>query len=206
MTKLLFEMAGAIVDSHMLDVGRVINIAHHALQCSALPGDMAEFGCHVGRTAAVLAHIVDKPLWLYDSFAGLPDRAPQDAGAAGNYQRGSFAIEKAEAEVLERFEKHGLRKPIVYKGWFNTIPLDKLPERICFVHLDGDFYESIRDSLRLAYARMVPGAACIIDDYGWNGLPGVQIAVDEFMADKPEKVKPLVTGNDKGFHAVIIKV
>ena len=205
MTKLLFEMAEWIVDSHMLDPGRIVNIAYHALQASVLPGDMVEFGCYVGRTAAVLAHIVAKPLWLYDSFDGLPERAPQDAGALENFKRGSFAIEKAEAEVFERFERHGLRKPIVYKGWFNAIPLDKLPERICFAHLDGDFYDSIRDSLRLTYPRLVPGAACIVDDYGWSGLPGVQGAVDEYMADKPEQVKPLVTG-DTGCHAVIIKI
>lgn len=206
MTKTLFEMAGGIVDSFMLDPGRIINIAHYALQCSVLPGDMAEFGCYLGRTAAMMAHIVDKPLWLYDSFDGLPEPAAQDAGADPVFKRGGFTVEKAEAQILEYFEKRGLRKPIVYKGWFNTIPLDKLPERICFAHLDGDFYESVRDSLRLAYSRLVPGAACIVDDYGWSGLPGAKIAVDEFMADKPEKVKPLVTGNDKGCHAVIIKI
>lgn len=206
MTKLLFEMAVGIVDSQMLDPGRVINIAHYALQCSALPGDMVEFGCYAGRTAAVLAHVVDKPLWLYDSFEGLPERAAQDAGAAGNFQRGSLKLEKAEAEVFERFEKHKLRKPNVYKGWFSAVMPGDLPERICFAHLDGDFYDSIRDSLRLVYPRLVPGAACIIDDYGWSGLPGVQAAVDEFMADKPEKAKPLVTGSDYGYHAVIIKI
>lgn len=206
MTRVMFEMAKEIVDSQMLDPGRIINIAHYTLQCSALPGDMAEFGCYLGKTAAMLAHIVDKPLWLYDSFEGLPERAPQDAGADPVFKRGGFVVENGEADIYKHFEKHKLRPPIVYKSWFNAIPLDKLPERICFAHLDGDFYESVRDSLRLAYPRLVPGAACIIDDYGWSGLPGAQAAVDEYMADKPEKVRPLVTGNDRGCHAVIIKI
>lgn len=202
----LFRLATEVVTSQMLCTGRLINIAHFALQCSALPGDMAEFGCYRGRTAAMLAHIVNKPLWLYDSFEGLPQRAPQDAGAFENFQPGGFFSNNSKDQLLEYFKYHGLREPIVYKGWFNTITPDKLPERICFAHLDGDFYTSIRDSIRLAYPRLVPGAAMIVDDYGWNGLPGTQIALDEYMADKPEKVRPLVTGYDRGFHAVIIKI
>jgi O-methyltransferase len=90
--------------------------------------------------------------------------------------------------------------------WFSRVHRTQLPDEICFAHLDGDLYTSIRDSLKVVYPRLVPGAACIIDDYGWDGLTGVKVAVDEYMADKPEKVRPLATGNPKGFQAVIIKI
>jgi hypothetical protein len=85
--------------------------------------------------------------------------------------------------------------PVVHKGWFkDTLPHD-LPERICFAHLDGDLYDSILVSLEHVYPRLSKGAICLIDDYsdpavnpqGWNQLPGVKQACDEFLCHKPKR-------------------
>lgn len=198
------ELFSSVVHGKMLDGGRATNIAHFVLQCSALPGAMVELGCHNGRTAALLASIVEKPLYLYDSFEGLPDRAPQDAGALPQFKPGAMAVD--QAEISKRFGDLKLREPIVHKVWFSQIQPEQLPDSICFAHLDGDLYTSIHDSLRLVYPRLVTGAACVIDDYGWSGLTGVQIAVDEYLRDKPEKARALVTGNPEGCQAVIIKL
>ena len=198
------QMLRDIAEGQMLCVGRVANLMHCVLQASRLPGDMAEFGCHMGRTAVLMACMSSKPLWLYDSFQGLPARSAQDAGAQEHFREGHLTTNRAVLDAY--FEKYAVRKPVVYEGWFSSIPADRLPERLCFAHLDGDLYASIRDSIRLVYPRLVRGGACLIDDYGWSGLTGVKIAVDEYMADKREAVQPLVTGSDHGFHAVIIKV
>ena len=40
-----------------------------------------------------------------------------------------------------------------------------LPEKIAFVFLDGDFYESIRDSLRLVASRMAEEGIVVVHDY-----------------------------------------
>lgn len=188
----------------MICPGRAANITHYVLQTSRLPGDMVEFGCYAGRTAALIAACCGKRLWLYDSFEGLPDRQPQDDGALGHFKRGALAVQ--EKLVLALFDKHGLHNAIVCKSWFNLIPWDQLPEHVGFAHLDGDLHDSIRDSLRLVYPRLVHGGVCIVDDYGWSGLPGVKIAVDSYMEDKFERVRPLVTGNPDGCQAVIVKV
>lgn len=198
------RMLWDIAEGQMLCVGRMANLMHYVLQTSALPGDMAEFGCHMGRSAVLMAHLSSKPLWLYDSFQGLPSRTPQDEGALKHFKQGHLTTTRAKLD--EYFKKYTVREPIVHEGWFNSIPTDKLPERLCFAHLDGDLYESIRDSIRLVYPRLVKGGACLIDDYGWTGLAGVKIAVDDYMKDKREPVRPLVTGSDHGFQAVIIKI
>jgi len=203
-SKEYLKLVGEIVEGGMLCAGRLAHITHYVLQCGQLPGDMAEFGCHMGRTAALMAMLVDKPLYLYDSFDGLPDRKPQDETALPHFKRGSLAV--GPEHLQERFEKLKLREPIVYKAWFNAIPKDRLPEQICFAHLDGDLYDSVRDSLRLVYPRLVRGGVCIVDDYGWYGTGGVKIAVDEYLLDKPEKAKPLPTGNEAAFQAVIVKL
>ena len=199
-----FKLLHTIIAEGMLCAGRAANLVHYLLQCSSLPGDLAEFGCHTGRTAAMMAFTVSKPIWLYDSFAGLPERKPQDEGSLPHFKRGALAV--SPSTLLNYFALYRLREPIVYEGWFSQIPTNKLPERICFAHLDGDLYDSLRDSLRLVYPRLVPGGACLIDDYGWAGTAGVKIAVDEYLRDKPDRIVPLQTGNPEGFQAVIVKI
>jgi O-methyltransferase len=77
-----------------------------------------------------------------------------------------------------------------------------LPERISFAYLDGDFYDSILISLQYVYPKLTAGAICLIDDYcdpqinpkGWNRLPGVKKACDEYLIDKPEKMEFIYSG------------
>ena len=63
-------------------------------------------------------------------------------------------------------------------------------------------YEFILVSLEHVYPKLAKGAVCLIDDYndpsinplGWNKLPGVKKACDEYLADKPENVTLLYAG------------
>jgi hypothetical protein len=41
---------------------------------------------------------------------------------------------------------------------------------------------------------MQPGAVFVCDDYGFATCPGATRAVDEFLADKPEKLVALDAG------------
>ena len=69
------------------------------------------------------------------------------------------------------------------------------------MHLDGDFYSSIIESLTYVYPKLSKGAIVVIDDYCDpeihnvnNILPGVKKACDEFFKDKKEKVDVLIAG------------
>lgn len=197
-------LVNEIIANGMLCAGRVAHITHYALQSSRLPGTTVEFGCHTGRTAALLAHLSPNPLWLYDSFEGLPQPGSEDAAGLECFKAGALKV--SEDSVRHYFAQHGLRVPLLYKGWFGELTKAQLPDRICFAHLDGDLYTSIRDGLRLIYPRLLRGAACIVDDYGWSGTPGVQRAVDQYLMGKSESAVPLVTGNPNAFQAVIVKL
>jgi len=201
--KVFAAMVSETLEAGMICPGRLANLIHYAMQVSTLPGEITEFGCNVGRTAAILSHVLSRPVWLYDSFEGLPGRKAQDAGTMPHFDRGAFAT--SEAEVFAWFARFSLPEPVVYKAWFSAIPEDKLP-KISFAHLDGDMYESIRDSLSLVYPRLVRGGVIVVDDYGWSGCVGPKVAVDEFMADKPERVTVPRILNPEASHAVIIKI
>lgn len=195
-------LAGAAITSGMLCAGRVVNIVHYLLQTSVLRGEVVEFGCYTGKTAALMSFVSAKPVWLYDSFQGLPDRTSADAGAEPYFLKGSLAC--SVDEVMAYFMSHNLLQPRIYAGWFNEIRVDDLPELIRFAHIDGDFFESIRDSLEHVYPRMVRGSVCIIDDYSWGGLPGVKQAADDFLRDKREKISVMIT-HGNSHHGVFVK-
>ena len=82
--------------------------------------------------------------------------------------------------VKERFLHANLPVPVIKKAWFSGLTPDDLPERIAFAFLDGDFYESIRDSLKLVVPKMSEGGIMMVHDYTNSALPGVKKAVDEW--------------------------
>lgn len=123
---------------------------------------------------------------MYDSFEGLPEKSVWDASPSGEqFTAGELAVSKKQ--FLREFQKAHLQPPIVHKGWFSSLTEKDVPEKIAFAFLDGDFYESIRDSLRLVLPRMQKGGVIVVDDYAREALPGAAKAVHEYF--QPEHVK-----------------
>jgi len=153
-------------------------------------GDIAEFGCYIGTTSLFVRRILDarresdkRTFYVYDSFVGLPEKTAQDMSAAGvDFRGGELSVSKKQ--FLHEFHKANLRPPITHKVWFNQITDQQLPDKIAFAFLDGDFYESIRDSLKLVWPRLAEGGVIAIDDYKRETLPGVERAVKEFVQNK----------------------
>lgn len=126
-----------------------------------------------------------KRLWIYDSFAGLPEKTREDASGAGaNFQAGELLVTKRE--VVDKIRKHGLRNIIIKKAWFDDLTDADLPVQIAFAFCDGDLYGSIKTSLRLVRPRLAKGGIIIVHDYNNPELPGSARAVDEFLRAHPE--------------------
>jgi len=149
-------------------------------------GAVVEFGCYIGTTSLFIRRLLDKldperPFHVYDSFVGLPDKAPQDVSRAGEqFVAGELAVSKKQ--FLREFQKAGLQQPVIHKGWFGELQDSDVPGEIAFAFLDGDFYTSIRDSLRLVLPRVQKGGVIIIDDYAREALPGAAKAVHEHFS------------------------
>lgn len=188
----------------MQDFDRLMAMAYHLMQSSTIPGDIVEFGCHKGRTAAFLGAISSKPLWVYDSFKGLPQKCELDSNEDLTFRPGGLAVNRAA--LLQTFKLAGLATPIIVEGWFRDVKNEQIPERIAFAHIDGDFYTSILEALRLVYPRISPGGVCFIDDYGYARLKGVKSAVDTFMSAKPETINvPFGRHGKRNLHCYFIK-
>lgn len=172
---------------------KIIEIAK---RCLLAEGDFVELGCYKGDTSLLLAELlvensVDnsvKKLWIYDSFEGLPEKTSNDESELGrDFRKGELAVTKRE--VKQRFLRAGLPVPIIKKAWFDELTEADLPEKIAFSFLDGDLYESIRDSLRLVGDKMSVGSVMMVHDYNNPALPGVARAVDEWLRGRDIKMQ-----------------
>jgi len=158
---------------------------------SQVPGDVVELGCYKGMTSLEIQRLLKgtgKKLFLYDSFEGLPEKLAQDQSPAGmQFKAGELPASKRE--VVELFKKSGMPMPVIKKAWFSELTPADLPDHIAFAFMDGDYYESIMDSLKLIWPKLSEGAVVIVDDYQNVALPGAQKAVDEWLQTHPADLK-----------------
>lgn len=177
------------------ETSEILNLSKSALD-KKVEGDFVEFGCYKGETSVLLGKLLQsalyrplkKSLWLYDSFAGLPEKTLEDASPAGiNFKQGELLVTKRE--VLEKLRRSNLDlKAIkIKKAFFSDLsPETDLPKTIAFAFLDGDLYSSIKTSLKLVSPKLTNGALVIVHDYNNPELPGATKAVDEFLREHPD--------------------
>ncbi len=164
------------------------NIYLLAKATSRLSGALAEAGVYRGGSAKLLCAIKgDKPLYLFDTFEGMPG---VNSATDGVFAKGDFADTRFDevAKYLSAFPNVH-----IYKGFFPDSAFGKEPEQqhYRFVHLDLDIYESTFKALGFFYPRMVVGGLIVSHDYACLDAPGVKKAFDDFFKDKKETVIPL---------------
>lgn len=70
----------------------------------------------------------------------------------------------------------------LYEGWFTDTFKTWEPEKISILHIDADYYTSVKLSLETFYKYVSPGGYVVLDDYGTYG--GCKKAVDNFLSTK----------------------
>lgn len=129
------------------------------------PGAVVEVGVYKGGSAFCLAQL-GRPLFLYDTFEGLPYQGPKDGNPAGRFA--DTSVEEVRALVPEA---------TIVKGLFPDSLVDMPP--VSFVHCDVDQYQSTRAVLEYMPSRMTPGGIILVDDYGVADCEGATQAVQE---------------------------
>jgi hypothetical protein len=147
-------------------------------------GDVVECGCARGGSAALMALTLrqlgsPRKLWLFDTFEGLPAPSTEDPDfEIANLFTGTCV--GTLGEVRELFDRLNATGDVRFvKGLFQeTLPATPL-SRIAVLHIDGDWYESVKVCLHSLYDKVVPGGVIQFDDYGY--WQGARKAVDEFL-------------------------
>ncbi len=150
-----------------------------------IEGDVVECGCARGGSAALMALTLRqlgerRHLWLFDTFEGLPAPTADDP----DYEIAELFTGSCRGqldEVRDLFARNQVADGAEFvKGMFQeTLPRSPI-ECIALLHIDGDWYESVRVCLEQLYDKVAPGGIIQFDDYGY--WKGARKAVDEFLA------------------------
>ncbi len=179
----------------MSTVEQRMNLYHllHGVLLQQVPGDVVEFGSYVGHTASLFQRVISddaqgKQLHLFDDFRSFREQ-----------------VDPLQ-QLLARFKKYDLPDPVIHQGQFSQTVPAQLPASICFAHLDcgvggrnKDLHDTILFLLENIYERLSPGGVVVLMDYhdpartvrGFDVYPGVKVACDRFLADRPEKMTTL---------------
>lgn len=177
---------------------------------NGVPGAVVE--CGVWRGGASLACLlaqrsafgrVERPVWLLDSFEGLPPVTEKDGPLARTWQTGEDAerfldnCRAAEEEAHALMRRHGLsaQEAVITKGWFrDTLPAVTQAvagQGIAMLRLDGDWYDSTLECLEALEPLVAEEGIVIVDDYyAWDGCAR---AVHDYLSrhDLPYRLKSL---------------
>lgn len=175
----------------------------------AMPGALVE--CGVWRGGCSLAMLlaqraafgeVRRPVYMLDSFEGLPPAEDKDGRLALEWQQGNTETffnncAATEDEVRTTLEGFGFRDGDFHlvKGWFDeTVPAFSrqiADDGIALLRLDGDWYKSTYVCLEhLEPLVPVNGFVAIDDYYAWDGCAR---AVHDYLSAKdfPYRIKSL---------------
>ncbi len=176
-----------------------------------IPGDIVECGVWKGGSMMLCAltllslGVNDRKLYLYDTYEGMSKptqydiRGFDDLKAVYEWDRMRKCGEKWHFEPLENVKKNVNSTQYPKENIFfikgkveNTIP-SVIPERIAFIKLDTDWYESTYHELGYLYPKLAKDGILMVDDYGyWKGS---RKAVDQFMEEN--KIKIFLSRYDK---------
>lgn len=129
-------------------------------------GAIVEIGVYRGGSAWHLAKI-GRPLYLYDTFEGIPYQGALDSGNPV----GKFS--DTSAETVQQL----IPTATVVKGLFPDSLVAMPP--VGFVHADADQYQSTKSILEQMPGRMVKGGFILFDDFGVPDCEGCTQAVYE---------------------------
>jgi O-methyltransferase len=158
--------------------GRVLLAAARQVERSGVPGAIVDCGVWNGGSSVLLSRgAPSRQVWAFDSFEGLPRPTLWDGSDSAGWEG---AYRGSEQTVAEGFRRYGHPERLrIVKGWFeDTFPgvVDEVGP-IALLHVDADWYESVKLALNTFYPSLCPGGFVLIDDY--TSWAGAKRATDE---------------------------
>lgn len=174
----------------MLSHGRLSSLYDFSqeIERNGIAGCVVECGVWNGGSAAMLGGGFQylrggRNLWLFDSFAGLPEPTDDDVSITGKKGKAGAALgsEILVREVCLDVMRLPPSRVHVVKGWFQDVMPTTLSQMddIALLHLDCDWYASVMYCLDTLYDKVARGGVIVVDDYGY--FQGCKKAVDEFL-------------------------
>ncbi len=146
-------------------------------------GDYLEVGVWRGGSGLIIAEAIKhfkiaSQLYLADTFEGVAK-----AGSLDNAYVGGEHSDTSEALVRGLLDTNGHGDVELLTGIFPDDTGYRAPERLRFIHIDVDVYQSAKDIVEWAYSRLVPEGIIVFDDYGFLSCGGITKLCEEYELD-----------------------
>ncbi len=180
-------------DERLLQLARLVR----EVLAKQICGDFVQCGVWRGGAAFLIAQMLaeagvrDPKVWLFDSFQGLPPPTEHDGPEALSFAKKAALPETyynctaSLAEVTRSADELGLSSRLRFvEGRFeDTLPIHSQHiGSIALLHIDADWYASVKCCLETLYDQVAGGGIIIIDDYyDWDGCA---IALHEFLGNR----------------------
>lgn len=168
-----------------------------------MSGNVAECGVNKGDFSMYINQFfANKTLYMFDTFEGFPQndveterKLADSAFLKGQFNEVALFHDTSADLVLNRMPHK--EQCVIKKGYFPDTAVGLENEKFCFVNLDMDLYKPQLEGLRFFYDRMVNGGVILLHDYYRQDLPGVKLAVDEFLEEREsENISLFPIGDD----------
>ena len=140
-----------------------------------VPGDIVQCGVWNGGSGALMGSAamqsdLRRDVWLFDSFQGMPRPTEKDGLRPQSWWTDPYFVGDPQRVryILQKLRIPDDRVHTV-KGWFqDTFPSASI-NQISLLHIDADWYESVKLCLEYFYDRVSLGGFIVLDDYGVYG-------------------------------------
>ncbi|MBS0185065.1 MAG: class I SAM-dependent methyltransferase [Proteobacteria bacterium] len=178
----------------------VFQLAMNAIKKDKGKSSIAECGCFKGQSSYIISKAImlnghNNTFHIFDSFEGLSDYSKHDITNLSEEKIQETRKVFAASIDLVKDNLKDFNFIQYHKGWIPSRFNEVEGQKFCFVNIDVDLHDPIKDSLEFFYPRLVSGGSIFLDDYGFNQFPGASTAIDDFIKiNKPSYFLALPTG------------
>lgn len=168
-----------------------------AARARHLDGSFVECGVNTGILSLAVCHWIDfnatgKDFFLFDTFCGIPEQQMAEQERQQRLHENDEIYEECYDLVCRNFAPFP-RAHLVRGMVPDTLSRVNI-EKVCYLSIDMNIAEPEIAAMEHFWDKLVPGAAVILDDYGWAGYELQQKEHDRFAASKGVPILLLPTG------------
>ena len=156
-------------------------------------GVFVECGVKQGTSARIMASVLQRRGYLFDTWYGFPHYSEHDIpenNRVGRRNRLDHRVKdksscyKACKKYLKKYEVDHLCN-LIRGDICKTVPKFAHTSReICFLHIDTDLYKPAYVSLKFLSPFVTDSGVIVMHDYGDTKWPGIMRVVNEFIKNK----------------------
>jgi O-methyltransferase len=162
------------------------------IRLNNIEGDIVECGVWKGgNILGILEYlyfhnILDKTVWLYDTFQGMT--VPEEVDVDLDGRKASeilpqvlcyFPLDEVKQNLSTSKFPNERIKYIIGDVCETLNSKNNVPNKISLLRLDTDWYQSTKKEMEVLYPHLIKKGVLIVDDYGhWKGS---KTAVDEYF-------------------------